>query len=137
MCLYSKKKIETTTAETDIPVYKVLYRPYRKTLYPPLYNNGRPYVKGKVSCNVLDEMEGCVPEEIDTDGVYVFDEYRTSSGFYSIANRNGAKEFRNRFCSSKKKFKIYKCTIPKGSQYITDGETYVSDKIRIDKLCYF
>ena len=138
MCLYSeKKKIETTTAETDIPVYKVLYRADRKTLYPPLYNDGRPYVKGKVSHNVLDEMEGCVPEEIGTDGVYVFDEYKTSRGFYSIANRNGAKEFRNRFCSPKNKFKIYKCTIPKGSKYITDGETYVSDKIRIDRRCYF
>jgi hypothetical protein len=135
MCLYSEKKIETTTAETDIPVYKVLYRPDRKALYPPLYNDGRPYVKGKVLHTILDEMEGCVPEEIGTDDVYVFHEYRTSMGFYSAATMKGAKEFRNTFCYPKNKCKIYRCTIPKGANYITDGETYVSDALKVVRRC--
>lgn len=135
MCLYSEKKIEITIAETDIPVYKVLYRPDWNTLYPPLYNDGKPYRKGKVSHTVLDEIEGCVLEEIGTDGEYVFDEYRTSNGFYSTATKNGAKEFRNKFCYPKNKCKIYRCAIPKGSRYITDGETYVSDTLKIGSRC--
>lgn len=135
MCLYSEKKIETTTAETDIPVYKVLYRANRKTLYPPLYNDGRPYVKGKVSHTVLDEMEGCVPEEIGTDGVYVFHEYRTSMGFYSTATMKAAREFKGNCCYPHNKCKIYRCTIPKGSKYITDGETYVSDTLKVVRRC--
>ena len=135
MCFYSEKKIEITIEETDIQVYKVLYRPDRKTLYPPLYNDGRPYMKGEVLHTVLDEMEGCVPEKIGTDGEYVFNEYRSSSGFYSTATRKWAKEFRNKFCYPKNKCKIYRCTIPKGARYITDGETYVSDTLKVDWRC--
>lgn len=135
MCLYSEKKIEITTAEKDIPVYKVLYRPDWNTLLPPLYCDGKPYMKGKVSHTVLDEMVGCVPEEIGMDDVYVFHEYRTSRGFYSTVSRKLTKEFRNKFCHPKNKCKIYRCTIPKGSKYITDGETYVSDTLKVGGRC--
>lgn len=134
MCLYSAKKFEITIAETDIPVYKVLYQPDRKTLYPPIYNDGRPYRKGEVLHTILDEMVVGVPEEFGTDDVYVFNEYRTSRGFYSTASRKVAQEF-SKFCYPKNKCKIYRCTIPKGSKYITDGETYVSDALKVVRRC--
>jgi len=145
MCLYSEKKIEITTAETDIQVYKVLYRPDRKTLYPPLYNDGRPYKKGEVLHTVLDEMECFFPQNPISDiadegsytpGVYVFDdEYRTRRGFYSETTRKAAREFKDKCCYPHNKCKIYRCTIPKGANYITDGETYVSDTLKVVRRC--
>ena len=145
MCLYSAKKFEITTAEKDIPVYKVLYRPDRKTLYPPLYNDGRPYRKGEVLHTVLDEMERCEPKEpisdiadegIGTPGVYVFDEeYKTRMGFYSETTKKAAREFKDKCCYPHNKCKIYRCIIPKGSRYITGGGTYVSDALKVVRRC--
>ena len=145
MCLYSAKKIEITTAETDIQVYKVLYRPDRKALYPPLYNDGRPYRKGEVLHTVLDEMERCEPKEpisdivdegIGTPGVYVFDEeYKTRRSFYSETTRKAAIEFKDKCCYPNNKCKIYRCIILKGSMYITGGGTYVSDALKVVRQC--
>ena len=143
--LIFREKIETMTAEKDIPVYKVLYRPDRKILYPPLYNDGRPYRKGEVLHTVLDEMERCEPKEpisdiadegIGTPGVYVFDEeYKTRRGFYSETTMKTAREFKDKCCYPNNKCKIYRCIIPKGSRYITGGGTYVSDALKVVRRC--
>ena len=125
MCIRSTRILEKEVAKRDIKVYKVLYR-YKtdeNTLFPPYYSS----ITYKVGVEAESLLDSCIPTG------WWSSTFETGQGLYSYKKKSGAKYLKTIY----RQAKIYKCIIPKGSTFITDGEQYVSDKLIVNKKCFF
>lgn len=132
MCLTSKEKLPIQTATSDMVVYKVLYKSKDNKLYGVFYGCDMSYKMNTKRHEFLCEMYPVVnflSENLETD------HYASSSGLYSYTTKESARSFIADCFLKPIRYKIYKCIIPKGSRYITDGNVVISDCIIIKRKC--
>ena len=134
MCLTSKEKLPIQTATSDMVVYKILYKSKDNKLRGPFFGFDISYKMNTKCHEFLSEMYPVVKflsENLETD------HYSSSSGLYSYTTKESARSLIVNNFLKPSPYKIYKCIIPKGSSYITDGDVVVSDCIIIKRKCIF
>lgn len=122
MCVISDKYISKKIAQKDIKVYKVLLPDDDGFLHGPVYTWNQTYTVGKEAISPLDNFHR------------VIDMWWSDRGLYSYSKKRYAKRYL-KGCDLPYTSKIYKCTIPKGSEYLFNGIVYVSNKLLINKEC--
>ena len=120
MCLASGNRFQIYTAKQNIVVYKVLTQVKGRRLMPPF----RCHFKYKLRTEVKEKMAQC---EFDSKNHL----WVTKEGLYSFALKKDAK----RLTTIHSSFYIYKCIIPKGSHFMTDGKEFVSDRLIVKRKC--
>ena len=122
MCVISDKYISKKIAQKDIQVYKVLLPDDDGFLHGPVYALEQTYTVGKEATSPLDNFHR------------VFNMWWSERGLYSHSKKRYAKHYlKENGWNLPYTSKIYKCTIPKGSEYLFDGIVYVSNRLLINK----
>lgn len=126
MCVISDKYISKKIAQKDIKVYKVLFPEDDGFLHGPVFSRNQTYTVGKEATSPLDNCQR------------FGDTWFSERGLYSYGKKRYAKRYL-KGCDLPYKLpytsKIYKCTIPKGSEYLFNGMVYVSNRLLINKQC--
>ena len=141
MCLITQKNLPIQTASEDMTVYKVfettdneLRGPFHGDTIYELGTESQTTLDGM--CSSLSGIEGLQICELTPDnpilGLIPPVTYSSGRGFYSFTSRKSAVSFIEKLCLHRGSchiFECLECTIPKGSMYITNGDTVISDRI--------
>ena len=140
MCLITQNNLPIQTASEDMTVYKV-FETTDNILRGPFYGDAT-YELGTESQTTLDGMclslsaSGSLkicnptlnPRLVRIPNVT----YSSGRGFYSFTSMASAMDLIENSCLHSGLRHVYEClecTVPKGANYITDGDTVISDRI--------
>lgn len=142
MCLITKNKLEIQTAKEDFVVYKVMYHNIENLILSPYQFT--EYEIGVEVITELDEMQMCQRNGLFFPITTILDSvlpsqrwYRSKQGLYSFSKKKHARKLKTELNMDlgKPRHKIYKCIVPKGSHYITDGTQFISDRLILKRKC--
>ena len=125
MCLYDPKDANNLLNKKKMPircykVFKVLKEEDEKIIHSPVYHE-TTWEVGRTRRT---------SDEWNTVSYPVFDMYGRIWGgvFHSYARLEGAKKHVDaytEYCMDNERYVIYRCEIPKDSQYLYQGKTYI------------
>lgn len=142
MCLITKNKLEIQTAKEDFVVYKVMYHNIENLILSPYQFT--EYEIGVEVITKLEEMQMCQRNGLFFPITTILDSvlpsqrwYRSRQGLYSFRKKRHARILKTELNTDlgKPRHKIYKCIVPKGSHYITDGTQFISDRLILKRKC--
>lgn len=142
MCLIVEKSKKVKVAKENIICYKLLKKDLRSSIQNFQYELGREYETSlsKVDCgNLSSHWNWCDQDSADAYQDIMELCYAYQQGFHSYKTKKRAGwECSYYYISS---FLLYKCTIPKGSEYIEDAtglicsnRIIIVNRIRWNKL---
>ena len=149
MCLITDKNLPIQTASEDMTVYKV-FETTNNELHGPFYGDAT-YELGTESQTTLDGMclslaaSGSLQIcELTPDNPLLVRipnlTYSSGRGFYSFTSMASAMGLIENSClhsGLRHVYECFECTVPKGANYITDGDTVISDRIIPNGKTYF
>lgn len=121
MCISNLKNNNKVIADKDIPVLKVVKKKNGK-LFSPIFDTEAWRIGEEKTINlsiILDLFD--YPENL----------YRTTTGLYSFDKNCNPKYCSSAFSYSGIDLEVYEAVIPKGSEYIKDGNQYCSNKLKL------
>lgn len=125
MCIVLPKfESDTKVADKDIIVYKVLVQRDDECIYRSPYQNFQyGPLEDIIGYTYRSEISECTEWTVGRVG--------TVKGLYSYATYELTMALRKSVrISGKQKSVVFRCIIPKGSRYYTDGEEYCSDQLK-------
>ena len=142
MCLITNNKLEIQTTKKDLVVYKVMCHNIENLILSPYQFT--EYEIGVEVITELDEMQMCQRNGLFFPITTILDSvpqsqrlYRSEQGLYSFRKKKHARILKTELNLNVggAKHKIYKCIVPKGSHYITDGTQFISDRLILKRKC--
>lgn len=125
MCIVlPKTKCDIKVADKDIIVYKVLVKRNDEYIYRSPYKNFQyGTLEDIIGYTYRSELSECIELTVGQVG--------TRNGLYSYATYELTRDLRKSVrISGEQKSIVFRCVIPKGSRYYTNGKEYCSDQLK-------